>query len=957
MSGMSGITVPALDWDAADLPTAFRRFRNYVNHVFGGPLADQTKEAKASYLMLWLGPVGIELLETFNLSAEMKKDVGCILDRFETHCAPKTNFRLARYNFLKLKQHESESYDNFIARLRIQADKCKFGESKCERILEQLIAGATHEKVQEKLLAKDEKFTLDQAIDVCRTFEANKAHLAEFTSDTPRSGVVHTSKVTRQQPQPLSGCSYCGRTHGFGRSRCPARNSKCSFCGRIGHWVVVCRGKLHQHREQHISPAQSQPSSRASRDATYKPLPLRAIHEAQFADVTTPSVTDTSEEEDRLVFHSVNIYSSTTARVRKDAFVDVLVSIPGQPRNHVLHAKIDTGADGNILPLRCFNMLPPGLLLRKENVRITAYNNYPIPHHGSVTLKTQHGSVSCEAIFYVVETDGPIILGLPTCEQLRVITIHTHSVHMNPDGHAATAAMLVNNSLPVKSTKHLHSLYPDCFEGLGRFSGTAHIELDPDTRPVVHPPRKCPIHLREALEKELDRMQKLGVIEKMDDPTEWVSSLVVARKPNGSLRVCLDPKDLNNATKRPHHRLITPEEVTHQLSGSTVFTKLDAMSGYWCVVLDDESSRATTFNTPFGRYRFLRMPFGWCGAQDVFQKKMDEILNGLSGVMSIADDICVHGKDRTEHDQRLHQFMQRARERGLVLNLSKCHVGLAEVTFFGHSFSDLTHRLRQLLKEDVSFEWLPEYQSDFETLKGAISSETTLAHYRPDLPVSVEVDASSFAIGAVLQQEGRPVCYASKSLTDTEQRYANIEREMLAVVFGCERFRTYLYGRSFTVITDHKPLEMVTRKPLNSTPARLQRMLLRLMEYDVTVQYRPGRMMLASDALSRLPADRGIPVPMDMDVRVDLVHFSPERLEKLRRATASDEELSLVRRTILDGWPDRRCQLNPQIRNYWSVRDSLVIDDGIILKETQPSYQNLYVRGISKDSMMVTKGA
>ncbi|KAG0712335.1 hypothetical protein GWK47_018706 [Chionoecetes opilio] len=109
-------------------------------------------------------------------------------------------------------------------------------------------------------------------------------------------------------------------------------------------------------------------------------------------------------------------------------------------------------------------------------------------------------------------------------------------------------------------------------------------------------------------------------------------------------------------------------------------------------------------------------------------------------------------------------------------------------------------------------------------------------------------------------------------------------------------------------------------------------MLLRLLEYDVTVRYKPGRMMLASDALSRLPADRGVPVPMNMEVRVDLLHFSPERLEELRRATASDEVLSLVRRIIVDGWPDRRCQLNPQIRDYWSVRDSLVIDDGVILK-------------------------
>ena len=139
------------------------------------------------------------------------------------------------------------------------------------------------------------------------------------------------------------------------------------------------------------------------------------------------------------MFNSVHICSTTTTGVRKEAFVDVCVSIPSQPGSHIMHAKIDTGADGNILPLRCYKMLPPGLLLQQENVRISAYGDFQIPHHGSVTMRLRHGSCDCVTKFYVVETDSPIILGLPTCEQLGVVTIHTHGADKNPASHQVVA--------------------------------------------------------------------------------------------------------------------------------------------------------------------------------------------------------------------------------------------------------------------------------------------------------------------------------------------------------------------------------------------------------------------------------------------------------------------------------------------------------------------------------------
>ena len=140
-------------------------------------------------------------------------------------------------------------------------------------------------------------------------------------------------------------------------------------------------------------------------------------------------------------------------------------------------------------------------------------------------------------------------------------------------------------------------------------------------------------------------MELKGVIKKVTEPTDWVNSIVISRRKNGKLQVCLDPKDLNKVMKRCHHKTPTLEEITHKFAGSRYYSKLDAKNGYWSVVLGGESSKlTTTFNSPFGRYCFLRMPFGLVMSQDVFQHRIDQILEKCPGMVSIADDIVVCGK-------------------------------------------------------------------------------------------------------------------------------------------------------------------------------------------------------------------------------------------------------------------------------------------------------------------------
>ena len=356
-------------------------------------------------------------------------------------------------------------------------------------------------------------------------------------------------------------------------------------------------------------------------------------------------------------------------------------------------------------------------------------------------------------------------------------------------------------------------------------------------------------------------MVELGVLIPVSEPTGWVNSIVLSETTNDKgevtkIRVCLDPRDLNKAIKREHYYTKTIDEVVTQLSGAKFFSVVDAKKGYWHVPLDEASSYLTTFNTLFGRYRFTRLPFGLVVSQDVFQKHLDSSLEGLKGVTGIADDTFVYGATEEEHDANMVNLMIRSRERGIKFNKDKVQSKCQEVSFFGHKWTrngikpddskisaiqkmtppenrkdlqsflglvnyltrysgrlaSLTAPLRELTKKDKAYVWGPQHDHSFNQVKQEITSMGVLKYFDPNVESVIQTDASQKGLGAVLLQQGQPVCYASKAITETERNYSNIERETLGVVWGLERFNYYIFGKHCTVNTDHKPLESIFKK-------------------------------------------------------------------------------------------------------------------------------------------------
>ena len=406
-----------------------------------------------------------------------------------------------------------------------------------------------------------------------------------------------------------------------------------------------------------------------------------------------------------------------------------------------------------------------------------------------------------------------------------------------------------------------------------------------------------------------------------------------------------------------------------------VFTKADALKAFLQVHLTKESSKLLVINTHKGRYRFKRMPFGAKMSQDVFQMKMDLIMEWCPGVISIHDGIVVYGVSEEDHDANLVNLLNVAQIEGLVLNSKKLELKHPRVSFFGVEYSadgmhpclkkiqgitemtpptdkqqlasfigmvtymgnfvpHLSHHtepLRAMLKQEAVFAWDEMANASFQKIKDLIAKSATkpLHYYERRKPVTVQADASQRGLGACLLQDGQPIAYASKSLTDTETRYANIERELLAIVFACQRFNTYVLGRPFTVKSDHKPLEMIHQESLASAPPRLQRMLLQLQWYDVTIRYRPGKEMLLTDALSRCPSRASGEIKLDM--RVNYIAFSKTWIAKLKDTTREDPILGTVYQLTQQGWPHQRRHTPRMARAYWDFRDQLSTDEGLLL--------------------------
>ncbi|UYV80861.1 K02A2.6-like [Cordylochernes scorpioides] len=498
--------------------------------------------------------------------------------------------------------------------------------------------------------------------------------------------------------------------------------------------------------------------------------------------------------------------------------------------------------------------------------------------------------------------------------------------------------------------------FPEIFNGLGHAKINYKISLQPDAKLyALCTPRRVPIPLMKQVKEQLEEMTRLGVIESVEEPTEWCAGMVAVSKPGGKIRICVDLTKLNQYIRRENYPLPATEHILGQLGNACYFSKLDANSGFWQFGLAKESQKLTTFITPFGRFFFKRIPFGITSAPEIFQRKMTQLLGKIEGVVCFMDDIVVYGSSLEEHNERVRQVLKKIQEEGMTLNPEKCQFGVKTVKFLGHTLSseglfideekldaitkmeaprstkelksflgmvnylgkfipnlaDKLQPLNSLLSTKNEWVWDEPQKKSFNLLKQELVSRPNLALFNPSRTTIVSADASSFGLGGVLRQEQpdgslKPIAYVSRTLSETEKRYSQIEKEGLAIVWTCDRLKDYVTGIKIHIETDHKPLIAIfTSKSL-------------------------------ADMLSRKPMSKPHKDELEEELSayIQSIEFpaTEERLLEISRKKKEDSLCSQLAKYCMSGWPKNKREVDPALRGYWQFQEDLTYQNGLLLR-------------------------
>ena len=568
----------------------------------------------------------------------------------------------------------------------------------------------------------------------------------------------------------------------------------------------------------------------------------------------------------------------------------------------------------------------------------------------------------------IIEGDGPTLLGRNWLHHIRL------------DWSSIKAVLPHQRSLTDLMEKY-HGVFTD---ELGTIKNhKAKLSVAQSATPKFHRPRSVPFAMKNAVEDELDRLENIGVLEKVTF-SEWAAPIVCVPKKDGRVRICGDYKvTINAVLEVDQYPLPRPDDLFATLAGGRQFTTLDLSHAYNQLVLDEESRPYLTINTHRGLYRYTRLPFGVASAPAVFQKTMDTILEGMKGVICYIDDILITGSTEAEHLENLEHVLQRFRQHGIRVKRNKCYFMQSSVQYLGHridaegihatdsklkaiteapapkniqelrsflgllnyygrfipNLSSILQPLNELLRQDTQWKWSDACKRAFKLAKEKVVSPNVLVHYDPTLSISLAGDASAYGVGAVIShimRDGseRPIAFASRTLLASERNYAQVEKEALSLIFGVKRFHTYLYGRQFTLVTDHKPLTTILG-PQKGVPAmaaaRLQRWAVCLSAYSYDIQFRPTSKHQNADGLSRLPlhainAEGSVSDPSIFNTRQ--LESLPVTAVQIASATRTDPILSQVFTYAQKGWPSRA---SDQFHPFFIRKKELTVESGCIL--------------------------
>ena len=633
-------------------------------------------------------------------------------------------------------------------------------------------------------------------------------------------------------------------------------------------------------------------------------------------------------------------------------------------------AIVDTGSSISVLD-EC--VVAPHTQTAMESTKVVSITGEEVVFNKVAIITFQIDNRHIEASFRVRKgMPCRVLLGCDVLQKVGgYIDLINRTVHFSspPSASWLWQCHISRESL----TNNIMSAYPQVFatsdNELGSCAGVQHhIKLHGTPKRVVY--RSVPVRLRETLKTLLDDMLRVGVIRPSHSP--YSAPVLLRPKKDGSYRVCVDYRLLNDTTEADAYPTPRPTEAVQRMHGAKIFSKLDLQSGYWQIPMASEDISKTAFTTPFGLFEFTKMPFGLKTAPATFQRAMDQIFGNPTPPFMVVymDDILVFSRDEQEHKQHLGFVLDKLSQAGLKVKPSKCELFAENVNYVGHDlssngvsvarekydtisnyptptsiksirsflgfvgyyrshikdFAHLAEPLHAMSRKGAHFEWTDQCDEAFQRLKTALINSTALAYPDFSQEFHIKTDASDVAIGGVLEQErdGKPVIVecASRVLSSAERNYSTTEKEALAIVWAISKYRPYIWGHRFVVWTDHNPLTHL--RTAKDSHGRLTRWYLALQEYDFIVKYIPGKHNFAADALSR-PADMtekevcrmgSFPAQLYQKIKENTQRSFPQnnRPVKIRHTALTWADNLLIRELQLSGSTVRQIYVPKQVR-------------------------------------------